>query len=95
MRGDDIGGDWRGGVEEKMDESWRVRVRVRVRVMVRVRRHRLFAIVLPLPTVREVSSYLGFSDTVVSGLGWVGPFGTRVILLSEVVYFSFIIELEF
>ena len=89
MRGDGIGGDRRGGVEEKMDESWRVRVRVRVR------RHRLFAIVLPLPTVTEVSSYLGFSDTVVCGLGWVGPFGTRVILLSEVVYFSFIIELEF
>lgn len=69
LRDDDGGGGWRNGVEEKTAESWRVRVRVRVR------RHRLLAIVLPLTTAREVSSALGFSDTVVSALGfYVSPF---------------------
>ena len=64
LRDDDGGGGWRNGVEEKTAESWRVRVRVRVR------RHRLLAIVLPLTPAREVSSALGFSDTVVSALGF-------------------------
>ena len=78
LRDDDGGGGWRNGVEEKTAESWRVRVRVRVR------RHRLLAIVLPLTTAREVSSALGFSDTVVSALGfYVSPIFFFSIINSE------------